>query len=189
MAGKSTRFPKGNKHSYKTRCWFQFFPKFPPLFEDSGFWLMIFPGTLWKIMASHFLKLFLHIGQFGVSMFSSFPAWVRQNKFRNWYNVDNRSYFLLKSRLPPKKEFETENMIRLCIETIQKPEALWVLGAFFVFLPLRGFAVRLCGRLCRRHGQQSLWRDQNAAAGWTSSVVPWNGFFSILNVSRVGSWT
>lgn len=84
-------------------------------------------------MASHFLKLFLHIGQFEVSMFSSFSAWVRQNKFRNWYNVDNRSYFLLKSRLPPKKEFETENMIRLCIETIQKPEALWVLGAFFCF--------------------------------------------------------
>ena len=91
----------------------------------------------------------------------------------------------------PQNEFETENMIRLsCIETIQKPEALWVLGAFFCsFLPLGGFAVRLCGRLCRRHGQQSLWRDQNAAAGKTSSVVPWNGVFSILNVSRVGSWT
>ena len=152
--------------------------------------------------ASHFLKLFLHffgsvyneiwanIGQFEVSMLSSFRAWVRQNKFRNWYNVDSVHTFCW-NPASPKKEFETENMIRLsCIETIQKPETFWVLGAFFwSFLSLGGFAVWLCGRLCRRHGQQSLWRDQNAAAGRTSSVVPWNGVFSILNVSRVGSWT
>lgn len=43
--GNPPDFQKEISTATKPGAGFNFFPKFPPLFEDSGFWLMIFPGT------------------------------------------------------------------------------------------------------------------------------------------------
>ncbi len=109
-----------------------FFPKFPPLFEDSRFWFLIFylehSGksclTFPQPFSAHFGSvnsgIWVNIGQFEMSMLS-FQARVRQNKVRDQqleYELIQRwiTFIVFWNPASPKTILK-QKMINLCIET------------------------------------------------------------------------